>query len=212
MKKKKKVIVIIAIVVISVIALILSIHDKRVPFSRLHSILEYEAKDVGAILFVIYDVDYERDAEWVKNVKPRLVIGDKKMVKRHFGITPKVPLIEDNGYIEKIFNALPDVRGHEGPEHGISSMYDAGMVFFTKDDKIFLMELIDHSIDPEGGKVWIAKVPAPELVPVFIDFFDDAWSLLEKRILLIKPVIHMEESKLKRLIDKFEDVDSVAND
>jgi len=211
-KKRKTITLMVVAAAVMVAISIACIRNKRIPFSRLHTILDYGVQDVGAIMFVIYDVDYERDAEWVKDVKPRLIIGDKRLVKRHFDIIPKVPVIENCKYVEKIFNALPDVKGHEGPEHMIGSLYDAGIIFFTKDGKIYLFELIDHSNDLEGGMIWVAKVPAPELVPVFTEFFDDAWSLLQKRVLLTKPVIHMEKSKLKRLIDKFEDVDSVAKD
>jgi len=174
MKKKSKVIilVVIAIVIVSV-ALIISIRDRRIPFSRLHAVLDYRAQDVGAILFVIYDVDYKRDAECVKNVKPRLVIGDKNLVKRHFDIIPEVHVEAGRGYLDKIFNVLPDVRGQEGPEHMISSLNDTGLVFFTKDGEIFLLELILRPGDPpDKGKAWLAKIPCNELAPIIMELLD----------------------------------------
>jgi len=173
MKKKSKVIVTIGIVAIGVIAMILSTYNKRVPFSRLHSVLEYEAKDIGAMAFVFYDVIHG-EPEFVDNLEVKLVVGNTKLVKKRFDISD-VAIEESRIFIDKIYNALPDIKGHEYPEDGIISMNETGLVFFTNEGKMILVELILGSEGPpSNGTVWVAKVASKnrELRNVFMALFD----------------------------------------
>ena len=172
MKKKIKVATLIVISTAAVVVALSKVlaRNKHIPFSRLHAVLNYRAEDIGAIAFVFYDVIYEGDADFVKNIEVKLILGDKKLVKKHFTIS-NVSVEAGRGYIDKIFNALPDVRGHEGPEHMIGSLNDTGLVFFTKDGSIFLTELIDfwRSDKPE---MWVAKIPCKELGPILTELFE----------------------------------------
>jgi hypothetical protein len=153
MKKNK---ILILVVAILAVAWLVFNRNNRILLSRLHPVLDLKAEDIGAIVLVSYDVVHG-EYGLVRNVKPKLIIGDTRLVKKRFGISG-VSVEEGRGYIDKIFNALPDVRGHEGPEYGIPSMYDAGMAFFTKDGKMILLELMYDE--------YIAKVPCKELWPI----------------------------------------------
>lgn len=168
MKKKGKILIALVIAAIVVIALIISIRDKRVPFSRLHSVLEYRAEDIEALAIVIYDVDYEREGDFVKNVEVKLVVGDKKLVKKHFDITD-APVEEGRSYIDKIYNALPE--SPKGHEQMIGSLDDTGLIFFTKDGQMFLTELIDHW-KSERPRIWLSMVPCKELGPVLTELLE----------------------------------------
>jgi hypothetical protein len=171
MKKKNKILIIVVVAVaFAATVLIKSTCDKRVPFSRLHSVLDYGAEDIGAIAFVFYDVIYGDDVGFVKNIELKLILGDKKLVKKHFKIS-NVPVEAGRSYIDKVYKALPDVRGQEGPEHMIGSLNETGLVFFTKDGRMFLTELIDfwRSDKPE---MWVAKIPCKELGPILTELFE----------------------------------------
>jgi len=171
MKKKRKVFVLLVVVVVVAAALLMiSTHNKRIPFSRLHAVLDYRAEDIGAIALVFYDSIYGDDAGFVKNIEIKLIVGDKKLVKRHFNVRG-VPLAPGRSYIDKVYKALPDVRGHEGPEHMIGSLNETGLLFFTKDGRLFLTELIDfwRSDKPE---MWVAKIPCKELGPILTELFE----------------------------------------
>jgi len=174
MKKKRKILIIVVVAAaVAAAVLIISTRDKRVPFSRLHAVLEYEAKDIGAMAFVFYDVIHG-EPEFAKNLEVKLVVGNIKLVKKRFDISD-VAIEESRIFIDKIYSALPDIKGHKYPEDGIISMNETGLAFFTKDGKMVLVELILGSEGPpSNGKVWIAKVSSKnrELRNIFVDLFD----------------------------------------
>jgi len=175
MKKRSIIIVLVVVVLAVLIAWMVGSHKKRVPFSRLNEVLRYKAEDIGAIAFVFYDCLYGDDAGFVKNIEVKLILGDKEVVKKYFDIS-NVPVEEDKSYIERMYEVLNTVPKNY-IDHGdmIASLNDTGLVFFTKNSKMVLVELILGSEGPpSNGKVWVAKIPFKdkELRAIFVDLFD----------------------------------------
>jgi len=175
MKKKHKVITFFVVSLAIATIWVVGNYDRRIPFSRLHEVLKYRAEDIGAIAFAFYDCLYGDDVGFVKNIEVKLILGDKKLVKKHFDIS-NVPVEKDRRYIEKMYEVLNTVPKNY-IDHGdmITSLNDTGLVFFTKNGKMVLAELILGSEGPpSNGKVWVAKIPFKdkELRTIFVDLFD----------------------------------------
>jgi len=171
MKKKRTTFYLILVVAILAVAWIVFNRDDRILLSRFHSVLEYEAEDINAIAIMNYR-SVPGEYEIVRIIKPILVIGDKKVVKQYD--MKDVPVEKDRSYIEKIYKVLNTApKDYEGHGDMISGGRDAGLAFFTKDSKVFLLELILRPEDPpDKGKAWLAKIPCNELAPIITELLE----------------------------------------
>ena len=171
MKKKRVTLCLILVVAVFAVAWLVFNRNNRILLSRFHSVLEYEAEDINAIAIMNYR-SVPGEYEIVRIIKPLLVVGDKKTIK-HFDMKD-VTVEEDRNYIERIYKVLNTVpKNYEGHGDMISGGRDAGLAFFAKDGKMFLLELILRPEDPpDKGRAWLGKIPCNELAPILMELLE----------------------------------------
>ena len=156
--KNRKISLLILVLVISVLVVLFMLMIARnvnttILLSPLDAVSDLKSKDISAIARVIYDIDNIDDYIFVKNLKPRFIIGNKEACRKYLNVD--APIV-DGIFIEKIIQSLP--KPSPGAENMIASADDAGLAFVTKDGRLIVLELISGR-----EQTYIAKYPCNAL-------------------------------------------------